>query len=264
MPTTADENMHCVAMEQDEMRCEMYANSRKRPFQNNSIESNQLVMNPAASTMEHKTKPSRIRIKYKKQRLTSKPSPVYEPNVHPARALNELYSNLLFKYESNEQANVNSSRKFKCNLELMANNHLTTFSCEGYSKKEAKRNCCYVALMNLYPESYFLPANILNSLQSCTNDSNNALKAELAKRIYKLISQTNLNRKNPSQLLHEVNVKISETGRCVLENGYPIDRKFAYQYTNINGESFVFDSNNLVVVAFGKFKSKLNSTSAKL
>lgn len=248
--------MHCVAMEQDEMRCELNANG-KRPFQTNSIESNQLTTTTSTSTTEQRVKPSRIRIKCKKQRLTSKPSPVYEPNIHPARVLNELYSNLLFKYESNEEANVNSSRKFKCDLELMANSQLRKFSCEGYSRKEAKRNCCYVALMNLYPQSYFLPANILNSLQSSTNDSNNALKAELAKRIYKLISQTNLNRKNPSQLLHEVNVKISETGRCVLENGYPIDRKFAYQYTNINGESFVFDSNNLAVVAFGKFKSKL-------
>lgn len=142
------------------------------------------------------------------------------------------------------------------------------FSGEGMSKKEAKKNCSHIALMGLYPDSYSAPVDTFtctfteNQSSSKTNNSkttnNNQLKqqqpvknnqvkllqqpksSELKKRIDKLLNSCEkIKSKSAAQLLHELSLKIAETGKCISENGAIPEKKFCFQFKNIKDESCI-------------------------
>lgn len=142
------------------------------------------------------------------------------------------------------------------------------FSGEGMSKKEAKKNCSHIALMGLYPNSYSAPIDaytcsfIENQSKANSNVENvknvnqpkqqhplkiNQIKvlqqptsAELKKRLDKILSNTEkLKNKTPAALLHELSIKIAETGKCISESGPTPDKKFCFQFKNIKDESCV-------------------------
>lgn len=134
------------------------------------------------------------------------------------------------------------------------------FSGEGMSKKEAKKNCSHIALMGLYPDSYSAPASAFTctvviekqSQAAAKQQQQNALKinqvkllqqpqsVDLKKRIDKLVNNTEkIKNKTPAQLLHELSLKIAETGKCIQENGPIPEKKFCFQFKNIKDESCV-------------------------
>ena len=170
------------------------------------------------------------------------------------------------------------------------------FSGEGMSKKEAKKNCSHIALMGLYPDSYLAPAEaytcsffdaqlVLNakntksstqqpSTQPLPQSATTVAANDLTKRIDKLFKNAEkTTNKSPAQLLHELSVKIAETGKCIYENGTTPETKFCFQFKNIKDESCVpsdftlddiyadvmnVDTNDLTKFAhgFGKFSTK--------
>jgi len=136
------------------------------------------------------------------------------------------------------------------------------FSGEGMSKKEAKKNCSHIALMGLYPNSYSAPidaytcSNVEMQSKIKPNLENNTpqktikvsqikllqqpVSGELKKRLEKILSNSEkIKSKTPAQLLHELSVKIAETGKCITENGPTPDKKFCFQFKNIKDESSV-------------------------
>jgi hypothetical protein len=217
--------------------------------------------------------------------------PVYKADIQPAQLLNELHSNLIFvftemplpsqriKYtctvdiklkQANQSNAADSTTQMSGLLDHQQRQLLMSdmasefkFSGDGWSKREAKKNCSHIALMGLYTDSYSAPASEYTCAtiesQSGSGNKPNHLKqnpleqiklndpnatsqatAGLNKRLEKLINSTEkLKNKSPAQLLHELSAKIAETGKCITESGVIPDKKFCFQFKNIKEQSCV-------------------------
>ena len=168
------------------------------------------------------------------------PNPASDPNNQTGG---------LMTFQQQQQSMVEITSDFK-------------FSGEGMSKKEAKKNCSHIALMGLYPDSYSAPVEAFTcsipDTQANVNVKNTntvpnqpkqqhqvkvvqpATATEMTKRIEKLLKNAEkATNKSPAQLLHELSVKIAETGKCIYENGATPEAKFCFQFKNIKDESCV-------------------------
>ena len=163
----------------------------------------------------------------KKPKL-NKFQPIYKPDVSPSQALNEIHPNLTYTFE--EEKLVNRIR-FICNVIIELGDQekrIFKFSGDGLSKKEAKKNCCLVAMITLYGETYKPPKQepVLEEMALPSSPD----KSDLQKRMAKIISPETIKFKSPSQMLNELDLKLSETGQELGVN----DSKFTYRYTNIH------------------------------
>ena len=229
--------------------------SRKRSFQESVI----FGLTEIAKNKEKYTDRT-----FKKKKIT-RPIPVYTEGSNPAQILNEIYPGLAFTYDVDTI--IPSEMKFICQVEIKheiltddnqmqsdeVNFKISNFKGIGNSKKESKRNCCYLALSTIFADSYKLPESLILKTESSSTDKK---IHELNKRINKVFNQQTLKMKTASQLLHELCSKISETAKCVSESGDSLDKKFAYQIENLDNESLVqlsTNPNENFVIGFGKF-----------
>ena len=213
------------------------------------------------------------RLKKRKVKKTVKPAPVYTDNVHPTALLNQLLPNSEYTF-SVDTSQMNRVR-FVCQVKIeqsQAESDVKTvlqFEGDGVSKKDAKRKCCIIALMNLYSDTYKPPAEVVTSLTEPLYSKDNIdLNKEshvdeieqVNKRIKKICTKEALKSKSPSQLLYEVCKSISNTGECVSENGQITGKKYTYQFKNkINGTEQAFG----VVFGFGSNKKEAKNDAAK-
>lgn len=201
----------------------------------------------------------------KKQKVQKRP--VYFEGCQPAMILNEYHKNLEFKYDV-ETVQTNKP-KFICTVHISVKDPATDevkdhqFKGEGMSKKDAKKECCNQALTCLFPDSYHAPEKVTlleEKKDELFDQKSKHLKrlADLRRRISKLVTFKTVQIKAPSQILHELSVKIAETGKCIQENGQILDQKFCYQIDNVQDESIAsIDINTPSSVnAFGFGKSK--------
>jgi hypothetical protein len=208
---------------------------------------------------------------FKKKKMT-RPMPVYTEGSNPTQILNEIYPGLTFSFDAD--TSIPSEMKFICQVEIKhiilneehhteideANFKVYNFKAYGNSKKESKRNCCYLALSVLFSDSYKLPQSLIIQNEPNISSSFEQRINELNKRIKKLINHQVLKLKTASQLLHELCAKISETAKCVSESGDNLDKKFAFQIENLNNESLVQISSNPnenLVIGYGRFLNYL-------
>ena len=216
--------------------------------------------------------------------------PVYREGIQPAQILNEFNPNLKFEFDVDRS--YLKRAKYTCTVQIKVNKKITetstaqtaqdadlitigqianesqgdifTFVGDGFSKKDAKKKCCHFALLGIYGDTYKPPVDIINYyLQPCeiqnatvnnnAEDQNQKRINEIKKRINKLFNSDTVKRKSPSQLLHELCTKISETGKCVSENGMTAEQKFCFQFNNVAEESIVpiVEQNPMSIIALG-------------
>jgi hypothetical protein len=94
----------------------------------------------------------------KNLKLKQKNNPIFNPNKSPMELLNNYHHNLVFKYELLSEPPMPI---YKCETKINQN----TFVITGDSKKNAKKNCCYMALHALFPHSYKLPTHLKKYLK---------------------------------------------------------------------------------------------------
>ena len=233
------------------------------------------------------------KFKKHKIKLIKKPKPikypVYREGIQPAQILNEFNPNLKFEFDV-DRSYLNRA-KYTCTVQIKVNKNINstetstaqdadlitigqianesqgdifTFVGDGFSKKDAKKKCCHFALLGIYGDTYKPPLDIINyylqpseiqntNVKNNAEDQNQKRLNEIKKRINKLFNSDTVKRKSPSQLLHELCTKISETGKCVSENGMTAEQKFCFQFNNIAEESIVpiDEQNPMSIVALG-------------
>lgn len=176
--------------------------------------------------------------------------PVYQANISPAQALNDIHPCLIYTFEDEKLLN---KTRFICNVTIEMGEdeakRIFKFSGDGLSKKEAKKNCCLVAMVTLYGDTYKPPKqepSVAAIDMNSPSDPAAAAKADLLKRMSKIITKETIKFKSPSQMLNELDLKVSETGKELGVKG----GEFEYQYTNVH------DPNAPESVATGLGRSK--------
>lgn len=212
--------------------------------------------------------------KFKRRKLlkqvkkVTRPAPVYSEQSHPAQLLNELHKKIEFTFDvdTSQMARVRFICRVKIEHKLDNLDHTFTFEGDGLSKKDAKKKCCIIALMNLYGETYKPPNEVITSLLDSPAKEDTKKEpildesTQLQKRIQKLCTRGALQTKSPSQLLYEICKTISNTGECVGENGKLAGKKYTFQFRNVLNGS---DSAYGVVYGFGANKKEAKNDAAK-
>jgi dsRNA-specific ribonuclease len=280
----------------DDIDENMDQEKKEEPVINTDTELN--IVKPLSKEEKVKQKFARLTQKRKfKRRKTEKKQVIYREGISQAQLLNECMPNLKYEFDLivNPLSTANKNT-YICKVGIKKDQNFfhsneiddqfIYFTGDGQSKKDAKKKCCHLVLLALYPDTYKPPKNVIdifaekdalisesapdkikNQQQNYENSENtDPANTEVFKRLVKLCTKANVMTKNATQLLHEACAKVSDKGKCISESGPSAEQRFCYQFINCISSSYregeQLSDPSLLAYGYGRNKKEAKNVAA--